>query len=1076
MQPAGFQHLHRVNLTGVRNRKGLMKERFPERKKLPLWINTFVKRYFPELDDNGYLKTEYGISANNSVSEYTSASRYAGIVFEPEARSWRFAKQMFREEFGFLDASPIMDMETAVNWLPKQSAPGYPWSLVSGTKGEVLRNEDFRVWYPYWEHDMFYERGRPTFSRIFIKREIVKWVKLLAHMPRTVMATPLEMTLFGYRLFGVMNSKLNINHDISSSLTWIGGHKYYRKWNKLALRMLKFPHIFEGDIHKFDSTVAASTLWTIMQLRSEFLTADYRKGCENFYKNIIYSFVVLRLGDVFQKDKGQISGQPNTLVDNSFIHVLYLFYVWCNYTCAQSSGNLERTLSSFKQNVELIVMGDDFLMSVSDIAYPYFNDSIISKIMSGLGVSYTISETKLDEASFCGHTFAKEDGLWVPVLPTDRLHAALFLKSDDEPIKKTLLRALSLRIEGWYNHTFRATCETYILYIQTEFDAALRKPPTMRGEDIYTYGQVLTVKKSVAWIKNLYLGLESPVNVADSISSSSSTATRREIMTLYEHYQGARSQFKALNDDYTGRPNFDVPSTAGSLVGITRPSTRVQDFAGRAMGEILAPALGGVNYLTGASIYRDVPKLKYRSRSSAANHVNEREINRRLKSRTLMFRGRGRGGRRAKMAQRPAKKRLPAKTRRLIAIANREKLIASRGKLPSGMRKKAIKQNTKDKGMAFGGTRTVIPTTVGYGGTTGMNVSGKMRSGGNVMELPFRVWDDTLSAFYEAKDSTYNFIVQGSSTTNCCSEYVCAPWNDFYNPNLLKDIGKGYGKWRLKRFRLSFKPTLTYNNGGEILFASIDNIAEVQNRGLTFVTPSPSARIAAGHEIVISDIYGGASTYWGTGFDLSYKVKQWTGAKVYQKAPYLPHVQELQPSKGWRRNCPPAGFVNSDQQVYYDTVDTADALTTTAGMMMIWGHMSDDYKSPAANTFRKVGDLYLDAIYEFKDLGWEMSDFDIKLSAKSLQKQIEELSLEVKSLRNPPLPKGNIPNPIGDKRESKDEYVDLEEEQFERPPTTPIPDVNDPGRISMFGFGYGAQKKSSSNKSTRSNTSKQEKS
>jgi len=312
---------------------------------------------------------------------------------------------------------------------------------------------------------------------------------------------------------------------------------------------------------------------------------------------------------------------------------------------------------------------------------------------------------------------------------------------------------------------------------------------------------------------------------------------------------------------------------------------------------------------------------------------------------------------------------------------------------------------------------------------------------------------------------------------------VVSPWSTYYSANNLPFIGGSYGKFRIKKFKLSFKPVLTYQNGGgEILFATIDNTPELYTRGMTFNVPGGGARTAGGHNVVMSDIFGTTNSFWGpAGTDSSYIIKQWTGGKVFQKQPYLPHVQSLYPTHGWKRNNPPKGGSVSTQ-LYFDTVASEDQLLTNAGAIMVWGSLNDPTLPPSDNYFRKVGDLYLDSVFEFCDLGnWNnVADLTSLPPTKDLMGRIESLEGKMKDF--------DIKD---EKKEEKVEVsgVKMTADQFKRfhemKSKTPsvheedyVSDQEEPG-LRTYGTGlvpsgdvFYVGRKSNSNKSTKSTNSK----
>jgi len=155
----------------------------------------------------------------------------------------------------------------------------------------------------------------------------------------------------------------------------------------------------------------------------------------------------------------------------------------------------------------------------------------------------------------------------------------------------------------------------------------------------------------------------------------------------------------------------------------------------------------------------------------------------------------------------------------LARFKARAKLNKQRLKARPGSYKQPFPRNTGNRGnIQTGSVRGIDQPVdrkyqVGLG--TRLNISTK--SGGDVANVPFKLWDDVVSAFYPLGGANpANFIVLGSVATSCGAEYIVAPIMRWYTPDVIRQAVNNYSWFAIDSFSLSFVPCVNYQNNGEV--------------------------------------------------------------------------------------------------------------------------------------------------------------------------------------------------------------------------------------------------------------------
>jgi len=480
--------------------------KLPERTKINPLLLPYFKSYLPQMvEGEEYLKSPYSYTVPYPLGEYTSVSRFGLDVYPPDPKHWMTAWDMVATAFRCMADSPILNKDDAFSMPERTTSAGWPWQLKYSNKGLLLDSDWFYTYYSLFLRDVLRGDFRPVFFRNFTKRELKKEADIISHLPRSVLASPSELTIMGYQLYAKQNEKI-IQEPLSTPC-FVGVTKFRGWWTQLARKLMKFPHLQDGDMSKFDGTIPLDSHVKLAHLRKWFCSdREYDECHDYYYTNMKNTFIVGMLGDIFAKMQGQPSGQNNTLVDNGLIHCAYWYYHWCLIVCEELPG-LERTWESFEKHVCLVVMGDDVVYSYSDYVKPYMLPGVVSKTFKTLGLTFKYgSETPqtITEVEFCSMWFKPYGDDFVPVMKYEKMLATVCLKQTKN-VRVMLKRFYSLRIECFWDDKIRDLLDYFIRCIKRDYMHRLVSKPSMLGDDDQTFEQIEALNWPASRIVHHYL-------------------------------------------------------------------------------------------------------------------------------------------------------------------------------------------------------------------------------------------------------------------------------------------------------------------------------------------------------------------------------------------------------------------------------------------------------------------------------------------------------------------------------------------------------------------------------------------
>ncbi len=183
--------------------------------------------------------------------------------------------------------------------------------------------------------------------------------------------------------------------------------------------------IIAGDFSAYDKTMKAVFLHAVFDLLDWllFLSGNYKEEDKNILhgirEDLIYSTTDFN-GDLIEFFGKNPSGNALTVILNGLVNCLYNRYAY--YLL-----NPENECESFKENVRLMVYGDDNIIGVNTDYAPWYNHTALVFAYEKMGIKYTMAEKtaksvpyiKITEATFLKRFFRYDDTLECQMAPIE---------------------------------------------------------------------------------------------------------------------------------------------------------------------------------------------------------------------------------------------------------------------------------------------------------------------------------------------------------------------------------------------------------------------------------------------------------------------------------------------------------------------------------------------------------------------------------------------------------------------------------------------------------------------------------
>nr|QBL54811.1 polyprotein [Pea seed-borne mosaic virus] len=249
-----------------------------------------------------------------------------------------------------------------------------------------------------------------------LKAELRPIEKVHENKTRTFTAAPLDTLLGGKVCVDDFN---NFFYSCHLRGPWtVGITKFYAGWNEFLSKLPDGWLYCDADGSRFDSSLTPYLINAVLELRLRFME-EWDAGeqmLKNLYTEIIYTPIATPDGSVIKKTKGNNSGQPSTVVDNTLMVILAMQY---------SLQLLGVDFETQDEVVRYFANGDDLLIAVRPDCE--FVLKGLETHFSNLGLNYDFSARHHDKKDvwFMSTRGILRDGILIPKLEEERIVAIL---------------------------------------------------------------------------------------------------------------------------------------------------------------------------------------------------------------------------------------------------------------------------------------------------------------------------------------------------------------------------------------------------------------------------------------------------------------------------------------------------------------------------------------------------------------------------------------------------------------------------------------------------------------------------
>jgi len=474
-------------------------------------VSRFVKYSQREYPDNQFIAfcerrgldvttMDYAIAKGSISAGWKAFLKYDRPEPVYDEKAMATAETILYQSYGIVKRSGLCP--NYIEMMEKQTSPGYPWSTKHTKKSTAVLDHEVLKYMHKFVHATEY---MPAIASNTVKREPKKKAKIESNDLRVIMALPMEMSAKGLWLFGDMNENICEAGRRGLISSWVGATKYHLGINDLYHRLNRLPNAMEMDFSSFDGSLDRRTLTTIMNLRlsmyhPDIITAELVQQVRHYYQNVIHTITVMEDGNLYRKNTGNPSGQYNTITDNSMANELRWLYAWVVNTPPEY-----HTLQAFKTHVELVVVGDDSLLTISDDVKMLYNPHTIGKVFLEMkwGAKFAAQQfMKLKDCQFCSMYFRDYGDHIVPV-PTnpDKILVSMAFGGEVHNIRATLQRAMGMRMDVFFDQKLFAIFDDYVTMLFEKYADQLKHPV----KDEPTLQDLMAMRKSVPELRGLYL-------------------------------------------------------------------------------------------------------------------------------------------------------------------------------------------------------------------------------------------------------------------------------------------------------------------------------------------------------------------------------------------------------------------------------------------------------------------------------------------------------------------------------------------------------------------------------------------
>nr|YP_611119.1 NIb protein [Daphne mosaic virus] len=385
----------------------------------------------------------YGKSALNREAYIKDIMKYSSVIDVGRVDTDAFetaASNVFHyiNNSGFVETTFVTDTDAIFGSLNMKAAVG---ALYKGKKSEYFEGSTLH------DRDVLLQESckRLYFGQMGVwngnlKAELRPVEKIRENKTRTFTAAPIE-TLLGAKV--CVDDFNNQFYDHHTECPWtVGISKFYGGWDKLMRKLPEGWIYCDADGSRFDSSLTPYLINSVLQIRLMF-AEDWDIGREmlkNLYTEIMYTPIATPDGTIYKKFRGNNSGQPSTVVDNTLMVFISLLY-----SLEKSGIDTE----NFEEFIVFFINGDDLIIAVRPDMEKQILDPMSDNFLS-LGLNYDFSNRVKDKSElwFMSHQAVLSEGKYIPKLEPARIVSILEWTRSKEP-EHRLEAICAAMIEAW---------------------------------------------------------------------------------------------------------------------------------------------------------------------------------------------------------------------------------------------------------------------------------------------------------------------------------------------------------------------------------------------------------------------------------------------------------------------------------------------------------------------------------------------------------------------------------------------------------------------------------------------------
>lgn len=433
---------------------------------------------------------------------YKSFAKYGGgevTLDDVQVRDLMTAIDWAELEFGpYLSQGSRLTAEEVVERVDMSRSPGFPWAGVYKDSSEAYLAH--KEWFDSYVEGVLNGTRTPIdpIFKVFGKEEVLPTEKIKVGKLRGISGCPLEFKLLVNAVLLDQNESFYSAHGKTMSEVGInpfnlGWDALYRKlhvngWRGMALDVSAFDASFSWVLAKAVALLRARRMIWLSE-------AETNRILPYITSSIFRAMSILPNGEVVQREHGNASGSPNTVVDNTLALAIAFMYTWIR--SARTDG-CETSYQEFKSNVKAALYGDDNTFTASPLGQERLSESRVSEGFAELGWKVT-QETEgwveTSDLTFLQRGFKKFRGHWVPVCVDGVKGLDSLLHKSKGDIVKTYQRAASLLLTYYWNSDARGVIEGFLNWLEREYF------PTDSADHVLVRSNRLTS----AQIKRLYI-------------------------------------------------------------------------------------------------------------------------------------------------------------------------------------------------------------------------------------------------------------------------------------------------------------------------------------------------------------------------------------------------------------------------------------------------------------------------------------------------------------------------------------------------------------------------------------------